>query len=113
MQTEGSNAYIHRCRDVQSIGEALKTNHTLTRLDLYSNNITDDSGIQSIIDGLKTNNTLNDLRLQYNQLSDNMKSQLKAIEQYKRDGSNGYQQVKEMDIYGITFIINKPFRFFK
>ncbi len=28
-----------------------------------------------------------------------MKSQLKAIEQYKKDGSNGYQQVKEMDIW--------------
>ena len=25
-----------------------------------------------------------------------MKSQLKAIQQYKRDGSNGYQQVKDM-----------------
>lgn len=44
--------------DVQSIGEGLKTNNTLTRLDLSYNNIIDDSGIQSIIDGLKTNNTL-------------------------------------------------------
>ena len=45
--------------DVQSIGEALKTNNTLKELSLYNNNITDDGGIQSIIDGLKTNNTLN------------------------------------------------------
>ena len=66
---------------------------------LYNNNITDDSGIQSIIDGLKTNNTLKTLDLHNNQLSDNMKSQLNAIKQYKKDGSNGYQQVKEMEIY--------------
>ena len=85
--------------DVQSIGEALKTNNTLTELYLYNNNITDDSGIQSIIDGLKTNNTLKRLELDNNQLSDNMISQLNAIEQYKRDGSNGYQQVKGMEIY--------------
>ncbi len=65
---------------------------------LDNNNITDDSGIQSIIDGLKTNNTLNYLFLQNNQLSDNMKSQLEAIRQYKRDGSNGYQQVEGMYI---------------
>ena len=82
--------------NVQSIGEGLKTNNTLEWLTLFSNNITDDSGIQSIIDGLKTNNTLKYLYLYNNQLSDNMKSQLKAIQQYKRDGSNGYQQVKRM-----------------
>ena len=63
---------------------------------LYNNNITDDGGIQSIIDALKTNNTLYWLSLSNNQLSDNMKSQLKAIYQYKKDGSNGYQQVEEM-----------------
>ena len=63
---------------------------------LNNSNITDDSGIQSIIDGLKTNNTLKTLDLQYNQLSSNMKSQLIAIYQYKRDGSNGYLQVKGM-----------------
>jgi len=68
-------------------------------LSLSSNNITDDSGIQSIIDVLETNNTLNYLSLSNNQLSDNMKSQLKAIKQYKRDGSNGYQQVEGMSIY--------------
>mgnify|MGYP000659655509 CR=1 FL=1 len=85
--------------DVQSIGEGLKTNNTLERLVLDKNNITDDSGIQSIIDGLKTNNTLQYLHLLNNQLSDNMKSQLKAIQQYKRDGSNGYQQVKGMQIH--------------
>ena len=85
--------------DVQSIGEGLKTNNTLEQLSLSNNNITDDSGIQSIIDVLKTNNTLDYLDLQNNQLSDNMKSQLIAIQQYKRDGSNGYQQVKGMWIY--------------
>ena len=85
--------------DVQSIGEALKTNNTLTHLYLWNNNITDDSGIQSIIDGLKTNNTLWYLALSDNQLSDNMKSQLNAIKQYKRDGSNGYQQVEGMYIW--------------
>ena len=90
------NNYI---TDVQSIGEALKTNNTLWSLTLSYNKITDDSGIQSIIDGLKTNNTLRYLRLINNQLSDNMKyTQLDAIEQYKRDGSNGYQQVEEMRI---------------
>ena len=82
--------------DVQSIGEGLKTNNTLEVLDLENNNITDDSGIQSIIDVLKTNNTLKTLSLSYNQLSDNMRSQLNAIQQYKIDGSNGYQQVEEM-----------------
>ena len=84
--------------DVQSIGEGLKTNNTLEYLHVHNNNITDDGGIQSIIDVLKTNNTLESLFLAHNQLSDNMKSQLKAIQQYKRDGSNGYQQVKEMKI---------------
>ena len=82
--------------DVQSIGDGLKTNNALGYLGLEKNNITDDSGIQSIIDGLKTNNTLRFLTLYTNQLSDNMKRQLNAIEQYKRDGSNGYQQVKGM-----------------
>ena len=68
-------------------------------MNLRDNNITDDSGIQSIIDGLKTNNTLRLLYLEDNQLSDNMKyTQLKAIARYKRNGSNGYQQVKEMKI---------------
>ena len=90
--------YNNNITDVQSIGEGLKTNNTLTWLSLENNNITDDSGIQSIIDGLKTNNTLKLLSLVNNQLSDNMKSQLNAIQQYKRDGSNGYQQVKGMDI---------------
>ena len=84
--------------DVQSIGEGLKTNNTLTHLYLSRNNITDDGGIQSIIDGLKTNNTLYWLKLYNNQLSDNMKSQLNAIQQYKRSGSNGYQQVEGMYI---------------
>ena len=81
--------------DVQSIGDGLKTNNTLEALWLNYNNITDDGGIQSIIDGLKTNNTLRLLDLYNNQLSSNMCSQLKAIRQYKRDGSNGYQQVEE------------------
>ena len=84
--------------DVQSIGEGLKTNNTLTDLSLSYNNITDDSGIQSIIDGLKTNNTLSLLLLPNNQLSYNMISQLNAIQQYKEDGSNGYQQVEWMMI---------------
>ena len=93
------NLYNNNITDVQSIGEGLKTNNTLTTLYLHNNNITDDSGIQSIIDVLKTNNTLRYLYLGYNQLSDNMKSQLKAISQYKKDGSNGYQQVEEMWIW--------------
>ena len=82
--------------DVQSIGELLKTNNTLETLRLYNTNITD---VQSIGEGLKTNNTLTELTLLNNQLSDNMKSQLKAIQQYKRDGSNGYQQVEGMWIW--------------
>ena len=65
---------------------------------LSNNNITDDSGIQSIIDGLKTNNTLKYLGIYNKQLSSNMRSQLKAIQQYKEDGSNGYQQVYGMYI---------------
>ena len=84
--------------DVQSIGEGLKTNNTLSNLYLHNNNITDDSGIQSIIDVLKTNNTLKYLNLHDNPLSRNMKRQLWNIEQYKKDGSNGYQQVKGMVI---------------
>ena len=63
--------------DVQSIGEGLKTNNTLTTLNLPNNNITDDSGIQSIIDVLKTNNTLRWLYLGNNQLSCNMMMLLK------------------------------------
>ena len=42
----------------------------------------------------KTNKTLRWLWLHNNQLSDNMRSQLKAIQQYKRDGSNGYNKWK-------------------
>ena len=91
--------YNNNITDVQSIGEGLKTNNTLEVLYLWNNNITDDSGIQSIIDVLKTNNTLKGLLLSGNQLSSNMKSQLNAIQQYKRDGSNGYQQVKGMQIW--------------
>jgi hypothetical protein len=56
--------------------------------------------ISNIIIGvLKTNKTLKTLNLQSNQLSDNMKSQLKVIKQFKRDGSNGFEQVKGMSIY--------------
>ena len=68
-------------------------------LDLYNQGITTNDGI-IIGELLKTNNTLKTLRLYDNQLSDNMKSQLKAIQQYKEDGSNGYQQVQGMRIYG-------------
>ena len=82
--------------DVQSIGEALKTNNTLKELFLDNNNITD---VQSIGEGLKTNNTLKELDLEDNQLSSNMISQLNAIEQYKKRGSNGYQQVEGMVIW--------------
>ena len=46
----------------------------------------------------KTNKTLRWLWLHNNQLSRNMRSQLNAIRQYKRDGSNGYQQVEGMII---------------
>ena len=67
--------------DVTSIGEGLKTNNTLETLYLGSNNITD---VESIGEALKTNNTLEVLDLYNNQLSDNMKSQLQAIEQYKK-----------------------------
>ena len=81
--------------DVTSIGEGLKTNNTLETLYLGSNNITD---VESIGEALKTNKTLEVLDLYNNQLSDNMKSQLDAMWQYKRDGSNGYQQVKGMVI---------------
>ena len=81
--------------NVQSIGEGLKTNKTLKYLTLRNNNITD---VQSIIEALKTNNTLKILHLFNNPFSSNMKSQLEAIQRYKRDGSNGYQQVKWMDI---------------
>ncbi len=82
------NLRSNNITDVQSIGsigEGLKTNNTLKVLYLHDNNITDDSGIQSIGEGLKTNNTLKILTLYNNQLSDNMISQLKAIQQYKRD----------------------------
>ena len=81
--------YNNNITDVQSIGEGLKTNNTLRTWSYDDNNITDDSGIQSIIDGLKTNNTLNELHLYNNQLSYNMKSQLKAIRQYKEMDQTG------------------------
>ena len=83
--------------DALCIGEALKTNTTLTELDLSNNNITD-SGMGAILAALKTNNTLRVLDLRNNKLSDNMKSQLNDIEPYKKAGSNGYQQVEEMSI---------------
>ena len=92
-------------KDCEVIGLLLKKNNTLMGLSLSSNNITDDSGIQSIIDGLKTNNTLKVLRLYNNQLSSNMKSQLKAINQYKKRGSNGYQKVKGLGDFDIINLI--------
>jgi Leucine-rich repeat (LRR) protein len=84
--------------DINSIGEALKTNNTLKRLDLKYNNITD-TGIQSVIEALKTNNTLNYLDLQYNNITKNLTDNLGNIMYYKINGSNGYQQVKDMVIY--------------
>ena len=83
--------------DALCIGEALKTNTTLTELDLSNNNITD-SGMGAILAALKTNNTLRVLDLRNNKLSETMKSQLNDIEPYKKAGSNGYQQVEEMSI---------------
>ena len=95
--------------DVQSIGEGLKSNNTLKILTLYNNYITDDGGIQSIIEALKTNNTLKTLRLQYNELSETMKSQLEAVQQYKRHKwwyiLYGYEHVEDMVIQ--TFYSNK------
>ena len=64
---------------------------------LSANDITDE-GIISIIEGLKTNNTLNYLHIDNNKLSSNMKLQLRDIQQYKRNGSNGYQQVENMTV---------------
>ena len=72
--------------DLQNIGEALKANNTLTKLDLDNNNITD---VQSIIDGLKTNNTLRILKLENNQLSGNMKHQL---EPYRTKLGSGFHR---------------------
>ena len=46
----------------------------------------------------KTNKTLRWLWLHNNPLSDNMKSKLRRIQKYKKDGSYGYQQVKGMRI---------------
>lgn len=83
--------------DALCIGEALKTNTTLTELDLSNNNITD-YGMGAILAALKTNNTLRVLDLRNNKLSETMKSQLNDIEPYKKAGSNGYQQVEEMSI---------------
>ena len=95
-------------RDRKKEDNGLKTNKTLTYLSLSYNNITDDSGIQSIIDGLKINNNkLCRLNLRGNQLSSNMKSQLNAIKRYKKDGSNGYQQVKGMQRMRIFTYKNK------
>ena len=53
--------------DLQSIGEALKANNTLTTLDLDNNNITD---VQSIGKLLKGNNTLETLYLRNNNITD-------------------------------------------
>ena len=100
LKTNNTLTYLYlsdnNITDVQSIGEGLKTNNTLTYLELYNNNITD---VQSIGDALKTNDTLTELDLRGNQLSSNMRSQLYAIKQYKRDGSNRYQQVEGMFIW--------------
>eukprot|EP00942_MAST-04A_sp_MAST-4A-sp1_P015362 g15362.t1 len=97
----GNNEII----DVQSIGKALETNKTLHTLTLDYNKITDDSGIQSIIDVLKINDTLFTLHLNDNRFSKNLYTKLKAIQQYKREGSNGYQQaqVKAMTIFKYSY----------
>jgi hypothetical protein len=56
-----------------------------------------DDDAQCIYEALKTN-TLYCLYLDTNQVSRNMRRQLYDIERYKRDGSNGYQQVKDIVI---------------
>ncbi len=83
---------------LQSFFEALGTNKTLGMLELSHNYIIDNSGIESLINVLRTNNRLRAIWLHNNQLSDDMKSQLIAINQYKREGTNGYQQVKGFQI---------------
>ena len=65
---------------IKSISEALKTNKTLKRLDLYRNEITD---VKSIGEALKTNDTLQELGLGNNKITD-VKSIGEALEINKK-----------------------------
>ncbi|KAF9335399.1 hypothetical protein BG006_000186 [Podila minutissima] len=54
----------------QALAEALKTNSTLTTLNLEGNSI-DDNGAQALAETLKTNSTLTTLNLEHNSIGDN------------------------------------------
>jgi len=71
VKIEGFSGKIYlgnnRITDVSKIGEALKTNNTLTWLSLSDNQITD---VSKIGEALKTNKTLTTLYLGFNQITD-------------------------------------------
>ena len=84
-------------KGMKSLGEALKSNTSLVKLDLY--NQIDDNGIQYIIDGLKYNNTLIELTIWKNTISESVRKELYDIQRYKLHGTNGYKEMDEFYIW--------------
>ena len=82
---------------MKSLGEALKSNRSLVKLDLY--NQIDDNGIRYIIDGLKYNNTLIELTIWKNTISESVRKELYDIQRYKLHGTNGYKEMDEFYIW--------------
>ncbi|KAF9280109.1 hypothetical protein BGZ68_007479 [Mortierella alpina] len=64
-QTQGSVG----AKEIANIAEVLKTNSTLTSLDLRANSI-GDNGAKALAEALKTNSTLTTLNLRYNSIGD-------------------------------------------
>jgi hypothetical protein len=58
-----------KTEDIQDLAEALKTNKTITTLDLSHNTI-DDEGARALADALKTNTTISTLDLRDNDIGD-------------------------------------------
>ncbi|KAF9200209.1 hypothetical protein BGZ59_003420, partial [Podila verticillata] len=79
-----------------ALAEALKTNSTLTTLDLQKNSI-GDNGVQSLAEALKTNLSLTILDLQYNTTGDKGAQELQQVFQYGRS-SSAYKP-----FFGVTF----------
>ena len=84
-------------KGMKSLGEALKSNTSLVKLDLY--NQIDDNGIRYIIDGLKYNNTLIELTIWKNTISESVRKELYDIQRYKLHGTNGYKEMDEFYIW--------------
>jgi len=88
------------------IGEALRTNTTLTELNLESNMI-GDKGVKGVSEGMKYNTTLRELKLGWNDIQNEgvevlckmlkkNKTLTKVTLRYNKFGNDGFNSLKEM-----------------